>query len=309
MAARHMAGGIPKDWHQESVAGGTRPYRGRHFKEAPEQEALVEEVSSNTELAAPIAASQASKDEAASSEARAFIEEILRELQLEFEPRAKQPEPASIPEPELEPEPEQASTQVPEVEHAVAEPEVAAPAADEPMAATHAVDAELVPSLGSEFVPSASQGEAKDEPEGLGETQQLNRLSAEEWVDELESTLQMRPLTEEVIDELEATLPIDHERVREALRKVMPAAGETSDRLEVAEQLSEVGQAGNAAMRQNRQESVPVIRLESNAVVRKEDDWHGGTSQRTITRRERRPFSFLASIGARVSKLLHLDDR
>ncbi|MBR3328648.1 MAG: hypothetical protein IKG22_15145 [Atopobiaceae bacterium] len=321
MAARHMAGGIPRDWHTENPQKGVRSYRGRHFKEMPAEEAanVEEPISQMPAMDATSRAGRSNDSDAATSEARAFIEEILRELQLEFEPRRVEPQPRPESTPAVEPEPERAPEPAPEsaVEPEPIpepEPELAPEPEPEPtLSPAKTVDTTLVPTL--DDVPSAETVGSEDEfdRDGLQSTQQLNRLTAEEWVDELESTLQMRPLTEEDIDELEATLPIDHEKVREALRKVMPVAGETSDHLEVTEQLPNVGerseQPSNAGSTLGRSESVPVIRFEANALVRKDDDWREGTSQRSATRRERRPFSFLAAIGARVSKLLHLDDR
>ena len=99
MAARHMAGGIPRDWHTENPPKGVRSYRGRHFKEMPAEEAanVEEPISQMPAMDATSRAGRSNDSNAAISEARAFIEEILRELQLEFEPRRVEPQPQPRP--------------------------------------------------------------------------------------------------------------------------------------------------------------------------------------------------------------------
>ena len=105
------------------------------------------------------------------------------------------------------------------------------------------------------------------------------------------------------LDGLDDTLPLDRDEVRNAIRKVMPVAGETSAKLDVQHEPRDAGHT-----RDGRQESVPVIRMESNTIVPKKEGTDS-TGRVLATRDGHRPFGFFATIGEFISRLLHLDDR
>lgn len=276
---------------------------------------------------------------AENQEARDYIDQLMRELELELFASEPRPEPKSESESVYEPEHE--AEPLAELEPAVASEVEAEPVVESQLESESAPEPEPMP---EPAVVSEPESELvleevyniEPEPELVLEEEHEIELESEleielpeddGAVDELstganaasptmpepvhipseqdatfetlDSTLSMERIrVHSRHDTLDDTLPINRDEVRDAIRKIMPVAGETTSRLDVQ-------QRSRPAV-EGRQESVPVIRMESNEIVPRRDD--KGTT-RSMILRERRPFGFLAAIGEFISRLLHLDDR
>ena len=339
MAARHLAGDLLEEAPQDTDDEAVPNYVGRHFRgteqaEAHELEPAIEEDSAEPELELE---DLTEAEDLAGTEAEAEVEpEPEPEPEPEAEPALEpveeleepepEPEPVEEPEPEFEPVPEDEPDEEPAPKEAEPEPAretyVASSASpmfvdlfDEPL--DEPLDEPVVePTI--EPLDEAS-GEDDSREDSLSSTQELSgvvsptmpepvRITDEHEVDleTLDPTLAMQRIRVRTRkDGLDDTIPINRNDVRDAIRKVMPVAGETSPRLDV-QRRSHDSREGAI---EGRQESVPVIRMESNEIVPKDDKGSSRTGRAIVTRERRRPFGFLATFGEFISRLLHLDDR
>ncbi len=310
-------------------------------------------------------ASREPDNEEAEVAARDYIDRLLRELELEMQPKEEpaavleEPEPEAEPDPEPEPEPELEPELEPETVEEPEEPEPEpeeepepefepvpedepgekpAPKEPEPESARETyvassaspmfvdlfdepldepLDEPVVEPTIEPLDEAAGEDDSREDP--LSSTQELSgvvsptmpepvRITDEHGVDleTLDPTLAMQRIRVRTRkDGLDDTIPINRNDVRDAIRKVMPVAGETSPRLDV-QRRSHDSREGAV---EGRQESVPVIRMESNEIVPKDDKGSSRTGRAIVTRERRRPFGFLATFGEFISRLLHLDDR